>query len=643
MTIGTLAARIMADASGIKSGMGLTRDELKLTRQAFIDSQTDADKLNTALKLLEQARGKGAFKDEEQYARAVAKVREQLDPAAAAARQFAAAKKDAGAPQLADGLKQIGQNAANAIPGVSGLTNTLSLGHPVLIGAAVAVGGLVVAYKAARAAVDWYTEGVSKSLEEIDKMSKEARTLGTTVQDLRELRFAFGEIAGLDTGQTDKALERLSKAIGQANAGGKEQQAVFKALKLDSEELARVGTAEAMRQLAGAMQSIEAPTERVRIATKLFGREGAEVINVLAGGREAIDASAEAVSRYAGVISDLDAAQVEATNDAWGRVSMALAGLTEQAAVKLAPALQVAAERVLDILDPQTQTGQSIALALEVVPPLLAKIIDLADILIGKFQQQQIRVMELANVAVQATATIDAALAYATPGYEASEDLKAWAADYQRQIDVATKDAAERISRGFSGGTAKRMQELAAEAKKAFDASAGAGPVGSAIEDQEKLAAATTATANAFKFEGEVVTDFEDILGRHEIVDPLGKALQATTAYIPTMGEEFAQLYDDIISEQKNAGDEVDKTTQKIAKQVSYATSGTIEAGSMASAFDAIRKAKETPAIIDRFAGIGEPVPVKAAEKQIPILERIAAGIQAMIAKENITIEEVSL
>lgn len=80
MSIGTLAARIMADASGIKAGMGLARDELKITRQAFLASATDADKLNTALALLESARGKGAFANEEQYAAAVAAVRAELDP-----------------------------------------------------------------------------------------------------------------------------------------------------------------------------------------------------------------------------------------------------------------------------------------------------------------------------------------------------------------------------------------------------------------------------------------------------------------------------------------------------------------------------------------------------------------------------------
>jgi hypothetical protein len=88
-TIGSLSARILADASGITSGLGLTRTELRVTREAFMQSRTDAEKYQVALDQLAAAKGKGAFSgDEEGYARALAAVREQLDPAAIAAREL---------------------------------------------------------------------------------------------------------------------------------------------------------------------------------------------------------------------------------------------------------------------------------------------------------------------------------------------------------------------------------------------------------------------------------------------------------------------------------------------------------------------------------------------------------------------------
>lgn len=101
MSIGTLSARILMDASGVQSGMGLTRAEMRLTRQAFLDSTSDVQKLETALATLESARDKGAFKDEEAYAQAVAAVRQELDPAVKAEQDLAAAREAAAASAAA--------------------------------------------------------------------------------------------------------------------------------------------------------------------------------------------------------------------------------------------------------------------------------------------------------------------------------------------------------------------------------------------------------------------------------------------------------------------------------------------------------------------------------------------------------------
>jgi hypothetical protein len=47
----------------------LTRNELKVTRAAFVDSRSDVEKYGVALDQLNNARDKGIFKDEAEYAR----------------------------------------------------------------------------------------------------------------------------------------------------------------------------------------------------------------------------------------------------------------------------------------------------------------------------------------------------------------------------------------------------------------------------------------------------------------------------------------------------------------------------------------------------------------------------------------------
>lgn len=90
--------------------MGLTRNEAKLTRQAFLDMAGDTDKLNMTLKTLESARAKGApwLQDAAKYAAAVQRVRNDLDPevirkTAAAAK--AKAEVDATAAKITAALR----------------------------------------------------------------------------------------------------------------------------------------------------------------------------------------------------------------------------------------------------------------------------------------------------------------------------------------------------------------------------------------------------------------------------------------------------------------------------------------------------------------------------------------------------------
>lgn len=918
MTIGTLSARILMDASGVKSGMGLTRAEMRLTRQAFIDSTSDVQKLETALGTLASARDKGAFADEQAYAAAIAAVRAELDPtvqaqqavtaavdeqlatlqqaiaiygmsaeelsryqlaqqgataeqlaavqasqqqlqalrdqtaaaqqAAAAANQQAAADEaasaataaavdrvttglqeeiatrgmsaeetelwklaQAGASQaslqavaalqreaqalrdedaataaaaaetnrleneveqaaqalrmeaatagmtadqiqvyklqtqgataaqvqlirqlqaqrsaaqqaagghkdLAGGLQSVIGGTGGAIPGVSGLTNMLQLGHPVLIAAAVAVGGLVIAYKAARAGLDWYVDGVKEALGSIDKLSKESRTLGTSVQGLREMRFALGEIGGLDVGETDKAMERLTKAIGEANAGGKSQIETFKALGLESAKLAQVGTDEAMKQVADALAGVPSRTEQARLAMELFGREGQSVARAMEGGRAAIEAAGAASREYAGVITEMDAAQIEATNDAWGRVSAAVGSLTEQAAVELAPALQVAAEKVLELLSPQTSTGQSLRMALEQIPPLLALVINLSDVTIGNFQLAQAAVMGLGNVAVQGAAMADRALAAITPGREANAELQAWAADYARQVGVAVQEAAGRIESGMSGGAQQRMgaltKDAADKAAKEASAAAAAKPrdamYAAMAAAQQQLAEQTKTTTADVRTQIAAVSEWADALqaagqsvpamtvsnpladlaagvtgSSTEILDQFNQFAAANEKLAGSFGQVRDRLAEQIdywgmdadavelakLAQEGASQQELDelRTLQARLKELqsqkesANTTAVTIDARSSGSGAVMDSLARRRDAAINAqgitaaearnvFRGTGPEqlaglprTPRSSGQpksEQIPWLEKIAKGIEALVAKEGIVVEE---
>lgn len=711
MTIGTLSARILMDASGVKSGLGLTRAEMKLTRQAFLESTTDVQKLETALKTLESARDKGAFKDEQQYARAVAAVRAELDPAAKAAQEFAAGKKAAGdaGQDLAGGLKDIASNAASGIPGVGGLTNILQAGHPVLIAAAAAAAALGAAFKLAKDGIDWYVSGVKKALGSIDDLSKEARLLGTSVQGLREMRMALGEIGGLDVAEADKALEKLNRQIGEATSGNKQATETFRALGLDAKQLASVGTDEAMRLVADALSQVTSTTDRARLATELFGREGQAVVKAMLGGRQAIDDAAAAARQYAGVISDVDAAQIEATNDAWGRVSAAVASLTEQAAIQLAPALQLAADRVLELLDPQTSSGQTIRTALEAIPPILTIVIDQADILIGEFQMAQAAIVQIANSLVQSAAIADKVLAAFTPGLGESKELQAFAQEYAAQTEKITAEAAQRIARGMSGAAGKeiggvKMDNFAGMFAGAV-ASGLAGPAQAATGGQVQLEKATRATSAAVRQQRLDVKEagkaWDELSNWGNPVDVFGFGVLPTAADMapPDMNADFErwqkdqeQLAKSVAGVTANLQQQVDTwgmtadeatlaklaaegaTTDQVAgvkalqdqlarlkreKESARATDVSISAGGPGQWADMIQRSDERyrnratagesanallagAAIYNALLEPGGAGPEKTPPDPMPLWERMVKGIEALVSKEGIVLQEAA-
>lgn len=710
MTIGTLSARILMDASGLKSGMGLTRAEMKLTRAAFEASTTDVEKLERALKTLESARDKGAFRDEQQYARAVAAVRAELDPAAKAARDFAAGKKAAGdaGQDLAGGLKDIATNAANGIPGVGGLTSILQAGHPILIAAAAAAAALAAGYKLARAGLDWYVDGVKQALTSIDDLSKESRILGTSVQGLREMRAALGEIGGLDAGETDKALEKLNRQIGEATSGNKAASETFRALGLDAQQLANVGTDEAMLQVADALGKVTSTTDRARLATELFGKEGQNVSKALMGGRAAIDEAREAARQYAGVITDVDAAQIEATNDAWGRVSAAVASLTEQAAVDLAPALQVAAERVLELLDPQTSSGQTIRTALEAIPPTLTIIIDQTDIVIGQFQLAQAAIVQMANSLVQSAAAADKVIAAMTPGVGESETLQAFAEEYQAETDKITAEAMGRIARGMGGGAGQAVLGLNKPGGFADIASAMTAGLGKPAEEaaaaQVQLEQATQATSRAVRQQhldvkeagkawdalanGPQAADvwgFADVTTAAAIAPPqdLLSDMEQFTKDQDTLAKSVSSVTDNLQQQIDTWGMTADEETlaklaaqgatqeqldgvrqlqERIAelkrqKESLRATDVSIAAGGTGDWADMIQRSNEAapPSFADIKAGFkgafgiswdaagngGAGTPSRREPPDpTPWYERIAKGVEAMVSKEGVVLEE---
>ena len=202
-----------------------------------------------------------------------------------------------------------------------------SLGRFATVGLAGAVAGLALLTR--------------ESLKQIDILAKTSQKLGITTEALSGLRLA-AEKTGLTAKNLDLGIQRMTRRIAEAAAGSGEAKAALKELGLSAEELAQKSPDQQMLDLADAFEKVDGQSNKVRLGFKLFDSEGVALINTLELGREGLLASTAAAERFGTAISAVDAASIEAANDAATDMRESVKGLGFDLARRLAPGMEAA-------------------------------------------------------------------------------------------------------------------------------------------------------------------------------------------------------------------------------------------------------------------------------------------------------------
>ena len=173
-----------------------------------------------------------------------------------------------------------------------------------------------------------------------DSTAKTADKLGVGIETLQQLRYGAG-LSGVDTNTFDTALQRFTRRVSEAKQGLGEALPALKALKIElkNDDGSGKETLNVLYDVADALQKIEDPAERVRLAFKLFDSEGVGLINLLKLGRRGVqDLQAEA-SKFGIVISSDVARASETFNDSTDRLLGVMGGIRNEVGGKLLPVL----------------------------------------------------------------------------------------------------------------------------------------------------------------------------------------------------------------------------------------------------------------------------------------------------------------
>lgn len=208
------------------------------------------------------------------------------------------------------------------------------------------------------------TKLVSGQLKAIDALAKTSDKLGIATEALGGLRHA-AELTGVSAGTMDMALQRMTRRVAEAGQGTGEAKNALLELGLSAEALTRLSPDKQFNALTMAMGGVASQSDKVRLAMKLFDSEGVALVNTMALGSEGLADAQRAAERYGIAISRIDAAQVEAANDAITRAQAAFTGLLQGATVELAPFIESIANQFTEAAGEAQGFGEAVIDAFE--------------------------------------------------------------------------------------------------------------------------------------------------------------------------------------------------------------------------------------------------------------------------------------
>ena len=195
---------------------------------------------------------------------------------------------------------------------------------------------------------------IKNSLTATDRLGKMSNVLGIAVKDLQTLKLA-SEIGGIEFETFGKATRRLVDNFGDFLNGTGEATATFKELgisvadanALSGDQMAILGL------VADKLDKVQNSTLKLKYAQELFGGRGAELINVLKGGSEALQKFAEESEKY-GSLNNQQVKAVEDFNDSLVRMKTAMMNIVNVIVANLSPVFKSLSEDLREFTLNQT-------------------------------------------------------------------------------------------------------------------------------------------------------------------------------------------------------------------------------------------------------------------------------------------------
>jgi hypothetical protein len=454
-TVGSLAYSIAASTQNFTAGVAGSRQELKLLKQAFLESQSPAEKFSAAIAHLESLAQK--FPDKAGPLNAtIAKMRAEMT----------AANKPAN--MLGDIMGRL-PIVVDPISAAFQAMNTA---------AGLARSGLATVVEVASAVQD--------KMESLDETAKKARILGVSEADLVGLRRAAADLSGVAAENFDSAFTVFTNRMAQAAIDGTGEAAkALSSIGLSANELSAMTPTEAFLRVADSIEQIQNPAERLHLAYQLLGKSGTELATTLAAGDEEIrrlidDQLALSQTEF------IDFAGIEAANDSLGRLGTQLDSITSLMASEFAPLVDKIAADLSGGFSDATKQGEGLRDIIQLTAFTTAALIDEVETLGSVLTPVVNRASQAAKFLFPVTSGNLSLLGTAGSALSGAASGDNLAALQQRQLDLINKGR----EKGPTIDEIQRQEDTKAKAREAAKAAKDAKRAEDAKEKARKAAEA---------------------------------------------------------------------------------------------------------------------------------------------------------
>lgn len=208
--------------------------------------------------------------------------------------------------------------------------------------------GFAIITGAASLAVGAFTYWQKQIIDSTGALTDNADKIGTTATALAALEYAVSP-AGVSVEDLSKGLQKMLRNLGEAAKGSKTAQAAFKQLGFDAKSFINLSADQQFLAIAGAINQIQKPAEKLRLTMAVFGKGGASLIPAFGmGGEEPSRLVAEA-EKLGIAFDEIGIRNVDAAGDALGRLGKLIEGVGRQIAVQLAPYIEAVAIKLTDM------------------------------------------------------------------------------------------------------------------------------------------------------------------------------------------------------------------------------------------------------------------------------------------------------